>query len=60
MKYQYIVCFPRSDQPVKAFSTLKAARAFSDSLIEEQQFFASIVSGTRIFLPCIKRKVKGS
>jgi len=60
MKYQYVVCFPRSDNQVKTFGTLKAARAFSDSLIEEQQFFASIVSGTRISLPFIKRTVKGS
>jgi len=60
MKYEYVVCYPSSDKPVKAFGTLKAARAHSDKLIEEQQFFASIISGTRIFLPCIKRKVKGS
>lgn len=34
-RYKFVVCYPSSSVEVKAFSTLKAARAFMDSMVIE-------------------------
>ena len=55
MKYKYIVNHPNSQTPVGTFKTMKAARAFSAQIVEEQYLLASIISGTKIYLPLTKK-----
>ena len=55
MKYKYIVNHPNSQTPVGTFKTMKAARAFSAQIVEEQYLLASMISGVKIYLPLTKK-----
>jgi len=54
-RYKFIVCYPNSTSPVASFKTLKAARAHSDKLVEEQMFEYQFF-GNKVYLPFIKRE----
>jgi hypothetical protein len=54
-RYKYIVNHPNSQTPVGTFKTMKAARAFSAQIVEEQFLLAQIISGTKIYLPLTKK-----
>lgn len=51
MKYKYIVNYPNSQIPVGTFKTMKAARAYSQRIVDSQ-FFES-----KIYLPLIKKVI---
>jgi hypothetical protein len=55
MRYNYVVNFPNSITPVATFKTMKAARAHSDKLIDDQLFEHQFF-GTKVYLPLIKRQ----
>ena len=54
MRYKYIVNFPDSQTPVATFKTMKAARAHSEKIVDDQMFTAFF--GARVYLPMIKRQ----
>jgi hypothetical protein len=56
MKYKYIVNFPNSQTPVKTFRTIKAAREYSQKLVDSQVFDYQFF-GAKIYLPLIKRVI---
>jgi hypothetical protein len=55
MRYNYVVNFPNSITPVATFKTMKAAKAHSDKLIDDQLFEHQFF-GTKFYLPLIKRQ----
>ena len=55
MRYKYIVNFPNSTTPVASFRTMKAARAHSDKIVEDQLFEHQFF-GNKVYLPLIKRQ----
>ena len=55
-RYKYIVCYPNSEVPVASFKTLKAARAHSDKIVEDQLFEHQFF-GNKVYLPFIKREL---
>jgi hypothetical protein len=55
MRYKYIVNFPDSQTPVATFNTMKAARAHSEKLVEDQLFDKQFFD-TKVYLPMIKRQ----
>jgi hypothetical protein len=55
MRYKYIVNWPNSITPVASFRTMKAARAHSAKLIDDQAFDHQFF-GTKVYLPLIKRQ----
>jgi len=55
MRYNYVVNFPNSSTPVASFKTLKAAKAHSDKLIDDQLFEHQFF-GNKVYLPLIKRQ----
>lgn len=55
MRYKYIVNFPNSTTPVASFRTMKAARAHSSKLVDEQMFEHQFF-GNKVYLPLIKRQ----
>lgn len=55
-RYKFIVCYPNSTSPVASFKTLKAARAHSDKLVEEQMFEYQFF-GNKVYIPFIKREL---
>ena len=54
MRYKYIVNWPNSITPVASFRTMKAARAHSDKIVEDQLFEHQFF-GNKVYLPLIKR-----
>ena len=56
MKCKYIVNFPNSQTPVKTFRTIKAAREYSQKLVDSQVFDYQFF-GAKIYLPLIKRVI---
>jgi len=55
MRYKYIVNWPNSITPVASFRTMKAARAHSAKLLDDQAFDHQFF-GTKVYLPLIKRQ----
>jgi hypothetical protein len=55
-RYKFIVCFPNSSTPVATFKTLKAAKAHSDQLVDDQMFQYQFF-GNKVYLPFIKREL---
>ena len=55
MRYKYIVNFPDSQTPVATFNTMKAARAHSENIVEDQLFDKQFFD-VKVYLPCIKRQ----
>ena len=55
-RFKYIVCFPNSTSPVATFKTLKAAKAHSDQLVDDQMFQYQFF-GNKVYLPSIKREL---
>jgi len=55
-RFKYIVCYPNSTSPVASFKTLKAARAHSDKIVEDQMFEHQFF-GNKVYLPFIKREL---
>ena len=54
MRYKYIVNWPNSITPVASFRTMKAARAHSDKIVDDQLFEHQFF-GNKVYLPLIKR-----
>lgn len=55
-RYKYIVCYPNSTSPVASFKTLKAAKAHSDKIVDDQMFEYQFL-GNKVYLPLIKREL---
>ena len=55
-RFNYIVCYPNSTSPVASFKTLKAARAHSDKIVDDQLFEHQFF-GNKVYLPIIKREL---
>ena len=55
-RFKYIVCYPNSTSPVASFKTMKAARAHSDKIVEDQLFEHQFF-GNKVYLPLIKREL---
>ena len=55
-RYKFIVCYPNSTSPVASFKTMKAARAHSAKILDDQAFDHQFF-GTKIYLPLIKREL---
>ena len=55
-RFKYIVCYPNSTSPVASFKTLKAARAHSDKIVDDQLFEHQFF-GNKVYLPLIKREL---
>ena len=55
MRYKYIVNFPDSVTPVASFNTMKAARAHSEKIIDDQAFDCQFFGG-KVYFPLIKRQ----
>lgn len=55
-RYKYIVCYPNSTSPVASFKTLKAAKAHSEKIVDDQMFEYQFL-GNKVYLPLIKREL---
>ena len=55
-RFNYIVCYPNSTSPVASFKTMKAAKAHSDQLVDDQMFQYQFF-GNKVYLPIIKREL---
>ena len=56
MRYNYTVYYPNSATPVATFKTLKAAKAHSDKIVDDQLFEYQFL-GNKVYLPLIKREL---
>ena len=55
-RFKYSVCYPNSTSPVASFKTMKAARAHSDKIVEDQLFEHQFF-GNKVYLPLIQREL---